>query len=82
MSRNYLMYEGLIDGSVRGLWKLTEKGQSADITDNYAAQILYRWNKKQNLKMVFKNRKTMNLMTGNTRGFLPIIILDSQWMTG
>lgn len=32
--------------------------------------------------MVFKNRKSMNLMTGNTRGFPLIIIPDSQWMTG
>ncbi len=56
-ARNYLMYEGLIDGSVRGLWKLTEKGQSADITDNYAAQILYRWNKKTKSENGFQEQE-------------------------
>lgn len=46
-ARDYLVYEGLIDGSVRGLWKLTEKGQSAVITDDYTAQIVRQWSQKK-----------------------------------
>jgi 5-methylcytosine-specific restriction protein B len=32
-ARNYLVYEGYIDSSVRGVWSLTEKGLSAPMND-------------------------------------------------
>jgi len=38
-ARNYLTYEGYIDKTVRGIWALTEKGRTADITDQIASDI-------------------------------------------
>jgi 5-methylcytosine-specific restriction protein B len=43
-ARNYLCYEGLIDNSVRGLWKLTERGQAIVMTDELASEIHLKWN--------------------------------------
>ncbi len=42
-ARNYLSYEGYIDKSVRGIWKLTEKGLSDPIDDEIASDIFYKW---------------------------------------
>jgi 5-methylcytosine-specific restriction protein B len=42
-ARNYLVYEGYIDKSVHGVWKLTPKGSSVDITDELASQIFVKW---------------------------------------
>jgi 5-methylcytosine-specific restriction enzyme B len=42
-ARNYLAYEGYIDKSVRGIWKLTEKGLIAPIDDEIASDIFYKW---------------------------------------
>jgi len=42
-ARNYLAYEGYIDKSVRGVWKLTEKGLTAPIDDEIASEIFYKW---------------------------------------
>ena len=42
-ARNYLTYEGYIDKTVRGIWALTEKGRTADITDQIASDIFFKW---------------------------------------
>lgn len=42
-ARNYLAYEGYIDKSVRGVWKLSEKGFTAPIDDEIASDIFYKW---------------------------------------
>jgi len=42
-ARNYLAYEGFIDKSERGVWKLTDKGMSASINDKIASDIFYKW---------------------------------------
>lgn len=49
-ARNYLVYEGFIDKSVRGIWKLTEKGMIAPINEEIASEIFYKWTEinKQN----------------------------------
>lgn len=42
-ARNYLVYEGLIDGSKRGIWKITEAGRIIKMTDNEASRIFLKW---------------------------------------
>ena len=42
-ARNYLTYEDYIDKSVRGLWKLTEKGMTAPINEEIASEIFMKW---------------------------------------
>lgn len=44
-ARNYMAYEGLIDKSERGIWALTEKGNSCDMTLQYASEIFKKWGK-------------------------------------
>ncbi|WP_067724565.1 AAA family ATPase [Oceanobacillus damuensis] len=42
-ARNYLVYDGYIDNSIRGMWSLTEKGQTADMDDEIASDIFIKW---------------------------------------
>ncbi len=42
-ARNYLAYEGLIDKSERGLWKLTERGKTESMDEEIASDIFYKW---------------------------------------
>ncbi|MCI5091171.1 restriction endonuclease [Phaeodactylibacter sp.] len=42
-ARQYLVWEGLLDSSVRGTWKLTEKGKSAKVTEEQAVKICKKW---------------------------------------
>lgn len=53
-ARNYLVYAGYLDKSVRGLWKLTDDGWNVDMTDELASlkfkQGLSKLNDKRNVK--------------------------------
>jgi restriction system protein len=42
-ARQYLVWEGYIDSSVRGIWKLTEKGENKKITEDEARKIFLKW---------------------------------------
>lgn len=42
-ARNYLAYEGYIDKSERGLWKLTERGKTEPMDEELASDIFYKW---------------------------------------
>lgn len=42
-ARNYLVYEGLIDGSERGIWKITEAGRNIEMTEEEASRIFSKW---------------------------------------
>lgn len=53
-ARNYLAYEGIIDKSERGIWSLTEKGYSCEMTDRYASEIFQKWAE------IMKNRREEN----------------------
>lgn len=44
-ARQYLVWEGFIDSSIRGIWKLTEKGQNAILDDDSAYELFVKWNK-------------------------------------
>jgi len=41
--RSYLVHEGIIDKSVRGVWALTEKGKNITMTDKLASEIFLKW---------------------------------------
>lgn len=42
-ARFYLVQEGLLDSSKRGIWSLTEKGQTAHLNVEQAGEIFARW---------------------------------------
>ena len=42
-ARQYLVWEGLLDSSKFGTWKLTEKGRHAQISENEAREIFLKW---------------------------------------
>ncbi|SOC19529.1 5-methylcytosine-specific restriction protein B [Ureibacillus xyleni] len=42
-ARNYLVYEGYIDNSIRGIWSLTEKGKNAPMNEEIASEIFVKW---------------------------------------
>lgn len=42
-ARQYLAWEGLLDTSVRGTWKLTEKGKNTTLSYDEAHQLFLKW---------------------------------------
>jgi restriction system protein len=42
-ARQYLLWEGLIDGSKRGIWSLTPRGLQTRLTDEEAKMIFLKW---------------------------------------
>ncbi|WP_187262578.1 restriction endonuclease [Pontibacter beigongshangensis] len=42
-ARQYLTWEGLLDSSVRGTWKLTEKGKETHLTYDQAHALFLKW---------------------------------------
>lgn len=52
-ARFYLVREGLLDSSKRGVWSLTEKGRTARLTVEQAGEIFSRW-----VKVFDAQRKT------------------------
>lgn len=42
-ARSYLVHEGIIDNSTRGIWTLTEKGRNITMTEKLASDIFYKW---------------------------------------
>jgi restriction system protein len=42
-ARQYLTWEGLLDSSVRGTWKLTEKGKNTYLNDEQSREIFLKW---------------------------------------
>ena len=51
-ARNYLVYEGLIDKSERGVWTLTEAGWEAKMDVNFAGEIFKRGAAQQKEKKI------------------------------
>lgn len=52
-ARFYLVREGLLDSSKRGIWSLTERGRTAQINVNQAGEIFAKW-----VKVFDEKRKT------------------------
>ena len=42
-ARQYLIWEGLLDSSVRGTWKLTEKGKNTQLNYEQAHELFLKW---------------------------------------
>lgn len=42
-ARQYLVWDGYLDSSKRGTWKLTEKGKSTNLTEDEAHKIFLKW---------------------------------------
>ncbi len=42
-ARQYLVWEGLLDSSKHGTWKLTEKGKNTKLTDNESRELFLKW---------------------------------------
>ncbi|WP_144603854.1 restriction endonuclease [Algoriphagus algorifonticola] len=42
-ARQYLIWEGLLDSSTRGTWKLTEKGKKTILTPEESKEIFLKW---------------------------------------
>ncbi len=42
-ARQYLVWEGLLDSSKHGTWKLTEKGKDTTISEEEARKIFFKW---------------------------------------
>ncbi len=42
-ARQYLVWEGLLDKSTRGVWTLTSKGYSTSLSDSQAREICLKW---------------------------------------
>ena len=42
-ARQYLVWEGLLDGSRRGVWTLTPRGQSTNLTDADSRKLFLKW---------------------------------------
>lgn len=42
-ARQYLVWDGYLDSSKRGTWKLTEKGKGAKLTEDEAHKIFLKW---------------------------------------
>jgi len=42
-ARQYLTWEGLLDSSIRGTWKLTEKGKNTQLNYQEAHQLFLKW---------------------------------------
>ncbi|MGB0165881.1 MAG: restriction endonuclease [Luteibaculum sp.] len=42
-ARQYLAWEGLLDTSIRGTWKLTEKGKNTKLDYNEAHELFLKW---------------------------------------
>lgn len=52
-ARFYLVREGLLDSSKRGVWSLTERGRSTHLNVEQAGEVFYRW-----VKVFDEQRKT------------------------
>lgn len=63
-ARQYLIWEGYLDSSIRGTWKLTDKGKEAHLTVEDAHKIIKKWvsintkaRKEKNEKEVLINQE-------------------------
>jgi 5-methylcytosine-specific restriction protein B len=49
-ARNYLLYDGYIDKSVKGMWTLTEKGKTSPMNELIASDIFMKSGKKEHVE--------------------------------
>lgn len=63
-ARNYLVYEELVDGSERGIWKITETGRNIEMTDEEASRIFSKWVSKLKYKRDSSSRNINYWLVG------------------
>lgn len=63
-ARNYLRYEGYIDGSEKGIWKLTEKGFDSNLTPEQVNEMVKKW-----VKILQEKRQGKNIEDDNPETF-------------
>ena len=56
-ARMYLVKNGFLDSSVRGVWSLTEKGLKSNLTAEEVQQLFYQKNKSRSKKKMNKSDK-------------------------
>lgn len=62
-ARQYLVWEGYLDSSKHGTWKLTEKGKKATISEQQAGEIFKKWvdvhqkARKENAKQIIDEQE-------------------------
>lgn len=56
-ARQYLAWEGLLESSIRGTWKLTEKGKTTHLSEKDAREIFLKWVKINQELRKEKNEK-------------------------
>ena len=42
-ARQYLVWEGLLDDTTRGVWTLTKKGQATSLTEEQGRDVFLKW---------------------------------------
>lgn len=58
-ARQYLTWEGLLESSTRGTWKLTDKGKDAQLSEKDSREIFLKWVKINQEIRNEKNAKTI-----------------------
>lgn len=66
-ARQYLMWEGLIDGSRRGFWALTPEGAKSHLSEEQARQLVQKWVKVHSQRKR-ANPKTEEITTPSIEG--------------
>lgn len=59
-ARQYLSWEGYLDTSIRGVWKLSQTGTSKELTSEEATKIFQKWNR------INRNNKEQKEKSTNT----------------
>ena len=57
-ARQYLVWDGLLDGSKRGVWALTEKGYKTNLTEAESRALFLKWSKSMQTRERKPMRKT------------------------
>lgn len=65
-ARNYLVYEGLVDGNERGVWKITDEGREIEMTAEEASRIFSKWVSKLKDKRDSSSRNMNYWLVGAT----------------
>lgn len=60
-ARQYLAWEGLLESSKRGVWALSEKGNSTELNLAQASEIFYKWQKIHTQAKKSDNQETISI---------------------
>lgn len=72
-ARQYLVWEGLLDGSTHGVWSLTQQGYETELTDEASRKIVAKW-----VKVHAAARRTSDEAEGDAAPAIEPQIVDEQ----